>query len=96
MVAAAPAANRPVSGRFSNHDRQRGRRLVGVASNVEKPSTGLGTKILIVLGLAVVAWVAFNLLGGVLRWIFSLFAYVIVAFVAFWIGRLTAKADDDS
>lgn len=67
-----------------------------MASNVEKPGTGVGTKVLIVIGLVVVAWVAFNLLGGVVRWIFSLFAYVVVAFVAFWLGRLTAKSDDDT
>jgi len=65
-----------------------------MASDAERPTTGLATKILIVIGLVVVAWVALNILGGVVRWIFSLFAYVVVAFVAFWLGRLTAKGDD--
>jgi len=55
--------------------------------------TGLGTKILLVLGVIFAIWIAANVLGDVIGWIFSFFGYILVGVVAYFVGRAAASKD---
>jgi hypothetical protein len=57
--------------------------------------TSFGTKILLVLGAIFAIWLAANLFGSVVRWVFSLIGYIIVAFVAYQMGKISGKHADD-
>src|SRR4029079_4423077 len=55
--------------------------------------TALGTKLLFVLGLIFAIWIAANVLGDVIGWIFSFFGYILVGVVAYFIGQSGGKAN---
>ena len=55
--------------------------------------TGLGTKILLVLGVIFAIWIAANVLGDVIGWIFSFFGYILVGVVAYFVGRAAGSKD---
>jgi membrane protein implicated in regulation of membrane protease activity len=62
----------------------------------EDTRTSFGTKVLLVLGAIFAIWLAANLFGSAIRWTISLIGYIVVAVVAYWLGKLSGKnADDD-
>jgi hypothetical protein len=60
----------------------------------EDTRTSWGAKVLLVLALIGAIWVVGGLLGGVLRWAISLFGYIVVAFIAYQLGKIAGRADD--
>jgi multisubunit Na+/H+ antiporter MnhG subunit len=56
--------------------------------------TSFGTKVLLVLGAIFAIWLAANLFGSVVRWVISFFGYIVVAVVAYQIGKVAARKDD--
>ena len=55
--------------------------------------TGLGTKILLVLGVIFAIWIAANVIGDVIGWVFSFFGYILVGVVAYFIGKSVGKSN---
>lgn len=61
-----------------------------MADDAQRPTLGLGTKLALLVAVIVVAWLVFNVVGGALRWILSMLGYLIVAVIAFALGRFSA------
>jgi hypothetical protein len=58
--------------------------------------TSFGTKVLLVLGAIFAIWIASNIVGHLIGWIFSFLGYIIVAVVAYQMGKLSGKHSDEA
>jgi hypothetical protein len=68
-------------------------------ADVERPSTPASVKVVGIAVLVVLAWLLFGSALSVVRAALALFGYVVVGFVAYFIGksvgRRSARRDDD-
>jgi hypothetical protein len=69
-------------------------------AGAERPQTSLAAKALVVAVIVVVAWIVLRVTFATVRLAFALAGYVIVAFLAYqvgkWVGRHSGPDEDES
>ncbi len=62
-----------------------------MADDLERPSTPTSVKVVGILVLGLLAWLLFGSALSVVRAGLALFGYVVVGFVAYWVGRSAGR-----
>ena len=66
-----------------------------VADDLERPSTGGGFKVLAIIAIVIVGWLVLLPVLSLARSLIPLALYVIIAVVAYQVGKVVGRRDED-
>jgi hypothetical protein len=64
-------------------------------SDIERPSTGMGLKVVAIVAIVIVGWLVLLPVLSLARSLIPLALYVIIAVVAFQVGKVVGRKGDD-